>query len=57
VVGSNVVGSVLDSIVFLSIAFGSLAFVPGQVVGKLWVTVGTVSLFVAVRASVATRKA
>jgi uncharacterized PurR-regulated membrane protein YhhQ (DUF165 family) len=33
---SSVVGLVIDSIVFLSLAFGSLAFLPGQVVGKLW---------------------
>jgi uncharacterized PurR-regulated membrane protein YhhQ (DUF165 family) len=32
---SNIVGAVLDSIIFLSIAFGSLAFLPGQVFGKV----------------------
>jgi len=35
---SNIVGLVLDSYVFLTIASGSLAFFWGQVVGKLWVT-------------------
>ena len=33
---SSIVGLVIDSVVFLSLAFGSLAFLPGQIVGKLW---------------------
>jgi len=36
---SNVVGAVVDSVVFLTIAFGSLEFLDGQVVGKLLMTV------------------
>lgn len=36
VVGSSVVGAVVDSSVFLLIAFGSLDFIAGQVVGKMW---------------------
>jgi len=32
---SGLVGAVLDSIVFLTIAFGSLAYIEGQIVGKL----------------------
>lgn len=36
VVASSVVGLVIDSIAFLLLAFGSLAFLPGQIVGKLW---------------------
>src|SRR4051812_46080565 len=36
VVLSSLVGLVVDSIVFLWLAFGSLAFLPGQVVGKAW---------------------
>ena len=36
VVASSMVGLVVDSVVFLSLAFGSLEFLPGQVVGKLW---------------------
>lgn len=35
---SNTVGLVVDSMVFLTIAFGSLEFLPGQVVGKFWMT-------------------
>jgi len=36
VVVSSLVGLVVDSIVFLWLAFGSLAFLPGQVIGKAW---------------------
>ena len=35
VLASSVVGLVLDSAVFLYLAFGSLAYIEGQVVGKL----------------------
>ncbi|MEX2650623.1 MAG: VUT family protein [Alphaproteobacteria bacterium] len=38
VVASNAVGLVADSALFLALAFGSLAFLPGQVVGKAWMT-------------------
>ena len=36
VVLSGLVGLVIDSAVFLHLAFGSLDFLPGQVLGKLW---------------------
>ena len=36
VVASSVVGLVVDSIVFLWLAFGSMEFLVGQIVGKLW---------------------
>jgi queuosine precursor transporter len=36
VIASSVVGLVVDSVVFLTLAFGSLDFLAGQVVGKLW---------------------
>lgn len=39
VVLSSAVGLVVDSAVFLRLAFGSLDFLPGQVVGKLWMVV------------------
>jgi hypothetical protein len=29
-------GLVVDSVVFLWLAFGDLAFLPGQVIGKAW---------------------
>jgi hypothetical protein len=36
VVASSLVGLVVDSIVFLQLAFGSLDYLAGQVVGKAW---------------------
>jgi uncharacterized PurR-regulated membrane protein YhhQ (DUF165 family) len=36
VVASSAVGLVVDSVVFLWLAFGSLEFLPGQVIGKAW---------------------
>ena len=36
VLASSLVGLVVDSIVFLWLAFGSLDFLTGQIVGKLW---------------------
>jgi queuosine precursor transporter len=36
VAASSVAGLVVDSIAFLWLAFGSLEFLPGQIVGKLW---------------------
>jgi uncharacterized PurR-regulated membrane protein YhhQ (DUF165 family) len=38
VVASNAVGLVLDSILFLWLAFGSLELLKGQIVGKAWMT-------------------
>jgi uncharacterized PurR-regulated membrane protein YhhQ (DUF165 family) len=42
VVASACVGLVVDSVVFLWLAFDSLAFLPGQVVGKLWAVLASV---------------
>jgi hypothetical protein len=36
VIASSLVGLVIDSAVFLYLAFGSLQYLPGQVVGKAW---------------------
>jgi len=36
VIASSLVGLVVDSVVFLSLAFGSLDYLAGQVVGKTW---------------------
>lgn len=38
VLASNAVGLVIDSALFLWMAFGSLDFLAGQVVGKAWMT-------------------
>lgn len=39
---SNAVGLLFDSALFLWLAFGSLEFLPGQVLGKLWSTLAAV---------------
>jgi uncharacterized PurR-regulated membrane protein YhhQ (DUF165 family) len=39
VVASSLVGLVVDSLVFLWLAFGSLDFLAGQIVGKAWMVV------------------
>ena len=44
VVASNVVGMVADSILFLALAFGSLQYLTGQVVGKAWMTLLAVAV-------------
>ncbi len=44
VVASSFVGLVVDSIVFLYLAFGSLDFLLGQIVGKLWMVALAVPL-------------
>ncbi|HYR66028.1 MAG TPA: VUT family protein, partial [Reyranella sp.] len=36
VLASSVVGLIADSLLFLWLAFGSLDFLAGQIVGKLW---------------------
>lgn len=38
VLASGIVGAIVDSAAFLLIAFGSLDYMAGQVVGKLWMT-------------------
>ena len=38
VLASNVVGFATDSVLFLLLAFGSLEFLAGQLVGKAWMT-------------------
>ncbi|HWK97599.1 MAG TPA: VUT family protein [Pseudolabrys sp.] len=44
VVASSMVGLVIDSIVFLWLAFGSLDFLLGQVVGKSWMVLFAIPL-------------
>ena len=50
VAASNTVGLVIDSALFLWLAFGSLEFLTGQVVGKAWMTVLAVIILGGVRA-------
>jgi queuosine precursor transporter len=42
VVASSIVGLVLDSVVFLWLAFGSLDFVWGQILGKAWMVLAAI---------------
>lgn len=42
VVASGMVGLVVDSIVFLWLAFGSLEFLFGQIVGKAWMVLASI---------------
>ena len=44
VVASSLAGLVVDSLVFLLLAFGSLEFLPGQVVGKAWAVLLSIPL-------------
>ena len=39
VLASGLIGAIVDSVLFLAIAFGSLQFLAGQVVGKVWMSV------------------
>jgi uncharacterized PurR-regulated membrane protein YhhQ (DUF165 family) len=54
---SNTVGLVVDSVLFLTIAFGSLEFFWGQVVGKAWMTLLAVLLLAVGRRAVLPRHA
>jgi len=55
VAASNVVGLVVDSVLFLSIAFGSLSFAKGQIVGKAWMTLVAVMILWGVRRALSQR--
>lgn len=46
---SGVIGAVVDSAVFLWLAFGSLAFIEGQIVGKVWMSLLALVLLWSVR--------
>lgn len=46
---SNTVGLVIDSVLFLWLAFGSLQFLPGQIVGKAEMTLLAVVLLAVIR--------
>jgi uncharacterized PurR-regulated membrane protein YhhQ (DUF165 family) len=49
VAASGAVGAVVDSAVFLWLAFGSLDFIAGQIVGKMWMTAAAAGVLVLVR--------
>lgn len=49
VVASSIVGLVVNSIVFLWLAFGSLEFLIGQIIGKLWMVLLAIPFVVLMR--------
>ncbi|MEU9120116.1 VUT family protein [Streptomyces sp. NPDC048506] len=46
---SNAVGLLADSLLFLKLAFGSLDYLPGQVLGKAWMTLAAVAVLALLR--------
>lgn len=51
VVASGLAGSVIDSAIFLWLAFGSMDFIAGQIVGKLLMSVFAAAIIFAVRSA------
>lgn len=49
VLASGAVGAVVDSAVFLWLAFGSMAFIEGQILGKLWMSLAAFAVIAAMR--------
>jgi uncharacterized PurR-regulated membrane protein YhhQ (DUF165 family) len=49
VAASSLAGLIVDSIVFLWLAFGSLDFLMGQIVGKLWMVLLAIPLVAYIR--------
>lgn len=54
---SNAVGLLADSLIFLWLAFASFEYLPGQLLGKTWMTLGAVAVIavIASRRQAATR--
>jgi uncharacterized PurR-regulated membrane protein YhhQ (DUF165 family) len=48
-VASSVVGLIVDSVVFLGLAFGSLDFLAGQVLGKTWMVALAIPVLLVIR--------
>lgn len=46
IVLSGLVGSIVDSVIFLSLAFGSLDFIVGQVIGKFWMSLSAGAMII-----------
>ncbi|MCC9739411.1 VUT family protein [Streptomyces sp. MNU89] len=49
ILASNAVGLLADSLLFLYLAFGSLNYLPGQILGKTWVTLAAVIVLALLR--------
>lgn len=56
IIASGLVGSIVDSAAFLWIAFGSLDFIAGQVVGKMGMTIACAVAVVFARSTIAELK-
>ena len=54
---SNSVGLLIDTFVFLQLAFHSLNFWQGQVIGKAWMTLLALAIIVPARRSLRTSRA
>ncbi|MCZ4100795.1 VUT family protein [Streptomyces sp. H39-C1] len=46
---SNLVGLLSDSFLFLKLAFNSLEYLPGQILGKAWMTLAAIAILVLLR--------
>ena len=46
---SSIVGLVIDSVIFLQMAFGSIEFVNGQIIGKAWMVLIAIPILVLLR--------
>jgi hypothetical protein len=57
VTASNIVGFIADSVLFLLLAFGSLDFLAGQLIGKAWMTALAVAILYTFRRRMAISKA
>lgn len=48
-VASSVIGLVLDSLIFVQIAFGNPAYIVGQSIGKAWMVLAALPLLIAIQ--------
>ncbi|MGW4623778.1 VUT family protein [Streptomyces sp. NPDC004592] len=46
---SNAVGLLADSLLFLTLAFGNLDYLPGQILGKTWMTLAAIAALALLR--------
>lgn len=46
---SNAIGLLADSLLFLKLAFGSFEYLPGQILGKAWMTLAAVTVLALLR--------
>lgn len=53
---SNAVGLLADSLLFLKLAFSSFNYLPGQVLGKVWMTLAALAILTLLRAPRKSRK-